>query len=274
MWIGLTSCRQIHPTKSDFSELLISNMPLNGESLSIMQRNQNCFDCGSKPADWISHGFGISVCVQCSGYHRHLGVHLTTVRSLRLDDLSQIQLSYLQHGGNDLFKKYLDDKVYDQSTTYAKYLSPVVLYYREVLKNKVEGNMDDVLPPFDEKYIQEINISISHLKDIFMDKTITGVTSLSPTVAWIPNESSNVCMICEKPFSYCFLRRHHCRRCGKCVCSNCAPKNNTRPILEWGLKTPVRHCKLCYRSPNVDWDKIDLSSNSSSIGTLSIFCFL
>ena len=38
--------------------------------------------------------------------------------------------------------------------------------------------------------------------------------------------------------------RHHCRKCGKLVCGQCAPANNTKPILELRMLEPVRHCKV------------------------------
>ena len=34
---------------------------------------------------WASIKLGILVCVECSGVHRFLGVHITKVRSLTLD---------------------------------------------------------------------------------------------------------------------------------------------------------------------------------------------
>ncbi|CAK0805831.1 unnamed protein product [Prorocentrum cordatum] len=52
------------------------------------------------------------------------------------------------------------------------------------------------------------------------------------------------CMLCRAAFTVLF-RRHHCRRCGKCVCGNCAPWSEARPVPEWGLTDPVRHCKEC-----------------------------
>lgn len=32
-----------------------------------------------------------------------------------------------------------------------------------------------------------------------------------------------------------------------CQYRECAPKQNCRPIIEWGMREAVRHCKLCYR---------------------------
>lgn len=66
-----------------------------------------------------------------------------------------------------------------------------------------------------------------------------------PIPNWVPDVAVGECMICKTPFTLTF-RRHHCRRCGICVCNQCAPKDNSRPIPEWGITTPVRHCKKCY----------------------------
>ena len=47
------------------------------------------------------------------------------------------------------------------------------------------------------------------------------VSSLAPV--WIPDELVKSCQVCSKNFSM-FTRRHHCRVCGACICSNCAKK--------------------------------------------------
>ena len=62
---------------------------------------------------------------------------------------------------------------------------------------------------------------------------------------WMADSSCHECMECRAAFTF-FKRKHHCRRCGICVCKVCAPEKNTRPIIEWGMHTPVRHCKKCY----------------------------
>jgi len=44
-----------------------------------------CADCGSPDPDWASLNLGVIVCIECSGVHRQLGVHVSKVRSLTLD---------------------------------------------------------------------------------------------------------------------------------------------------------------------------------------------
>ncbi|XP_010908076.2 ADP-ribosylation factor GTPase-activating protein AGD4 [Elaeis guineensis] len=47
--------------------------------------NDACAECGSPEPDWASLNLGILVCIECSGVHRNLGVHISKVRSLTLD---------------------------------------------------------------------------------------------------------------------------------------------------------------------------------------------
>ncbi|XP_059923307.1 arf-GAP with coiled-coil, ANK repeat and PH domain-containing protein 2-like isoform X1 [Gadus macrocephalus] len=63
--------------------------PLKGESalqkVLTIPGNSCCCDCGQPDPRWASINLGITLCIQCSGIHRSLGVHFSKVRSLTLD---------------------------------------------------------------------------------------------------------------------------------------------------------------------------------------------
>ncbi|XP_010319363.2 ADP-ribosylation factor GTPase-activating protein AGD2-like isoform X2 [Solanum lycopersicum] len=47
--------------------------------------NDKCAECGASEPDWASLNLGILICIECSGIHRNLGVHISKVRSITLD---------------------------------------------------------------------------------------------------------------------------------------------------------------------------------------------
>ncbi|WMV46484.1 hypothetical protein MTR67_039869 [Solanum verrucosum] len=47
--------------------------------------NDKCSGCGASEPDWASLNLGILICIECSGIHRNLGVHISKVRSILLD---------------------------------------------------------------------------------------------------------------------------------------------------------------------------------------------
>uniref|UniRef100_A0A0D6R6P5 ADP-ribosylation factor GTPase-activating protein AGD3 n=1 Tax=Araucaria cunninghamii TaxID=56994 RepID=A0A0D6R6P5_ARACU len=55
------------------------------ELLRKVPGNDVCADCGSPEPDWASLNLGVLLCIECSGVHRNLGVHISKVRSLTLD---------------------------------------------------------------------------------------------------------------------------------------------------------------------------------------------
>ncbi|OEU23114.1 Arf GTPase activating protein, partial [Fragilariopsis cylindrus CCMP1102] len=63
--------------------------------------NDKCFDCGEiGNASWASVSFGTLFCIECSGKHRALGVHIDFVRSLTLDSWKPEQIKLMRSGGN------------------------------------------------------------------------------------------------------------------------------------------------------------------------------
>lgn len=70
------------------------------EELKRIPGNRQCADCGHNDAKWASINLGVVICIECSGAHRSLGVHVSKVRSLTMDELSNEQKDVLRSLGN------------------------------------------------------------------------------------------------------------------------------------------------------------------------------
>ncbi|XP_018120994.1 stromal membrane-associated protein 1 isoform X3 [Xenopus laevis] len=79
---------------------------LNEQHQAILSRmlreddNKYCADCEAKGPRWASWNLGVFICIRCAGIHRNLGVHISRVKSVNLDQWTPEQIQCMQDMGN------------------------------------------------------------------------------------------------------------------------------------------------------------------------------
>jgi len=73
--------------------------------------NDKCADCEALSPEWACINWGVVICIECSGIHRSLGVHLSKVKAVKLDvweaEVVNVQLLL----GNRIVNKILEGDI-------------------------------------------------------------------------------------------------------------------------------------------------------------------
>jgi ADP-ribosylation factor GTPase-activating protein 1 len=101
---------------------------------------------------WASVSFGTFMCLECSGRHRALGVHISFIRSVSMDSWTEKQIKQMRLGGNEKCINFLKSYNVEKSLAIPlKYNTAAATLYKDRLLAEIENRpLPTELPKVDQ----------------------------------------------------------------------------------------------------------------------------
>ncbi|KAF7684461.1 ADP-ribosylation factor GTPase-activating protein GCS1 [Astathelohania contejeani] len=109
----------------------------NKEIKKLAKSNQTCMDCGCVSPQWASITFGIFICLECASTHRALGVTVSMVRSVNMDQWDEVGYLKMENGGNEKFTHFLEKQKLKELPIKERYKHELVREYGKELEKIV-----------------------------------------------------------------------------------------------------------------------------------------
>lgn len=170
------------------------------------KENKKCSDCSKSNPRWITilsvpppyaandyhhpdtYLLGGFCCLECSGAHRRLGTHISFVRSVDLDSLTEKEVKALEcGGGNETVNKIFEGKIFDTSVSDT---GVAVSYYTSEIKPDASSTQNQRESFIRNKYEKKTYLNLKELskfrqsmnaKERAAEPTVTVTDLSSPT---------------------------------------------------------------------------------------------
>lgn len=111
--------------------------------------NHRCLDCRAHNPQWAAVRYGCLVCLQCSGNHRSLGVQVSSVRSVQMDEWTAPEVLSMLEGGNRQLEQFFQRHCLTEETCtegkiaqnvrVLRYKTKAALFYRRHMERHVQS---------------------------------------------------------------------------------------------------------------------------------------